>query len=84
MESVLKLEQVTKIYSTLWGRTKTVAVSDLSFDINRGEVFSLLGPNGAGKTTIIKMLCGLLYPTQGTISIHGIPPQITEIITEPR
>lgn len=74
MRSVVKLDHVTKVYTTLRGRTKTVAVSDVSFEINKGEVFSLLGPNGAGKTTIVRMLCGLLRPTRGEISIHGCDP----------
>jgi ABC-2 type transport system ATP-binding protein len=47
------------------------AVDRLSFDIRRGEIFGFLGPNGAGKTTTIKMMCGLLKPTRGTIEIHG-------------
>jgi ABC-2 type transport system ATP-binding protein len=48
------------------------AVRDVSFSINRGELFGFLGPNGSGKTTIIKALCGLLQPTEGTGSILGM------------
>src|ERR1700761_6484063 len=48
------------------------AVSDVSFDINKGELFGFLGPNGSGKTTIIKALCGLLQPTSGTGTILGM------------
>lgn len=47
------------------------AVDDLSLAIKKGEIFGLLGPNGAGKSTTINMICGLLYPTGGTISILG-------------
>lgn len=47
------------------------AVDQVSFSIKKGEIFGLLGPNGAGKTTTIKMLCGLLTPTQGTAKICG-------------
>jgi len=43
------------------------AVNDLSFKINKGEIFGLLGPNGAGKTTTINMMVGLLKPTSGEI-----------------
>ncbi|HSB25374.1 MAG TPA: ABC transporter ATP-binding protein [Burkholderiaceae bacterium] len=49
-----------------------VAVDDVSFDIDRGEVVGLLGHNGAGKTTIMKMLTGYLEPTAGRIVIDGL------------
>ena len=48
------------------------AVSTLTLQISRGEVFGLLGPNGSGKTTTIRMLCGLLEPTAGTALVAGI------------
>ncbi len=47
------------------------AASDISFTIQRGEIFGLLGPNGAGKSTIFKMLCGLLQPTEGKALVSG-------------
>jgi ABC-2 type transport system ATP-binding protein len=54
-------------------RKKTVtAVKDVSFEVDRGEIFGLLGPNGAGKTTTVKMLTTLLLPTRGTASILGM------------
>lgn len=49
-----------------------VAVEELSFRVRAGEVYGLLGPNGAGKTTTIKMICGLLAPDRGSITIGGI------------
>jgi ABC-2 type transport system ATP-binding protein len=48
------------------------AVDDISFTINRGEIFGFLGPNGAGKTTTIKMLLTLIQPTSGLINIFGV------------
>tara|TARA_B100000029_G_scaffold224084_1_gene222000 strand:- start:1632 stop:2348 length:717 start_codon:yes stop_codon:yes gene_type:complete len=48
------------------------AAKDISFEVNKGEVFGLLGTNGAGKSTTIKMMCGLLKPTRGLIKIGGI------------
>jgi ABC-2 type transport system ATP-binding protein len=49
-----------------------VAVNDISFDVQAGEVFGFLGSNGAGKSTTIRMLCGLLQPTSGTAIVGGI------------
>jgi len=48
------------------------AVNDVSFEVGKGEIFGFLGPNGSGKTTIIKALCGLLVPTEGTGTILGM------------
>ena len=50
------------------------AVKDISFTISEGEICGLLGPNGAGKSTIVKMLCGALFPTSGTINVAGFRP----------
>lgn len=49
------------------------AVDAISFDVNKGEIFGFLGANGAGKTTAIRMLCGLLAPTEGEAWISGHP-----------
>ena len=46
-------------------------IKGLNFELKKGEVFGFLGPNGAGKTTTIRMLTGLIKPTDGTISICG-------------
>src|SRR5215469_5115846 len=62
---MIELNQVTKKYGT------KVAVERLSLHIAAGELFAFLGPNGAGKTTTIKLMCGLLFPTEGTIRIGG-------------
>jgi ABC-2 type transport system ATP-binding protein len=48
-----------------------VAVNKVSFDVKRGEIYGFLGPNGAGKSTTIKMLCGLLMPTDGRGTVGG-------------
>jgi ABC-2 type transport system ATP-binding protein len=53
----------------------TVAVDDVSFTVNRGEIFGLLGPNGAGKTTTVECLQGLRRPDGGEISVLGLDPR---------
>src|SRR5262245_57941693 len=53
---------------------EVLAVNDISFEVNAGEVFAFLGPNGAGKTTTIKMLTTLLRPTKGELQIDGLDP----------
>jgi len=50
---------------------KVTAVDHVSFSIHPGEIFGILGPNGSGKTTTIRMLCGLITPTQGTAIVAG-------------
>lgn len=64
---MLKVENVTKYYGDV------LAVDDLSFTINDGEIFGLLGVNGAGKTTTFRMIMSLLEPTKGTITLNDEP-----------
>ncbi len=66
-EIVLETEGLTKRYGAL------TAVKDLTLQVYEGEVFGLLGPNGAGKTTSINMMCGLLRPDAGRVTLHGLP-----------
>ncbi len=65
---MIEVRNLTKKYGDI------VAVNDISFTVNDGEVFAFLGPNGAGKTTTIKMLTTLLHPTAGTIKLDDIDP----------
>jgi len=60
------------------------AVSGLSFTIQRGEIFGLLGPNGAGKSTTIKILLGLLEPTNGNVTVLGFHPEQEELVIKQR
>ena len=53
---------------------RTIAVNEVSFKIEPGELVGFLGPNGAGKTTTLKMLAGLLYPTGGAAKVLGYTP----------
>jgi ABC-2 type transport system ATP-binding protein len=68
-----ELKNVTKVYRRrhLGKLTVTPGVADISFTLQEGEVFGLLGLNGAGKTTTIKLLLGLLFPTQGEVHLFG-------------
>ncbi|CRK84255.1 ABC transporter ATP-binding protein [Neobacillus massiliamazoniensis] len=65
METVVELKNVTKVIK---GRT---IIDNISFQVNKGEVFGFLGPNGAGKTTTIRMIVGLMGMTSGDILIKG-------------
>ena len=62
---MIKAENLKKRYGNV------VALNDLSFEVRKAETFGLLGPNGAGKTTAIKVLCGLLKPDAGTVTLDG-------------
>lgn len=70
-EAVIEIRNLSKVYRDFWGRPKVKALNALSLDVRRGEVFGLLGPNGSGKTTTLKLLLGLLFPTEGEIRILG-------------
>ncbi|HKS76322.1 MAG TPA: ABC transporter ATP-binding protein [Terriglobales bacterium] len=63
---MIELTKLRKEYDDL------VAVYDLTLKIPEGEIYGLIGPNGAGKTTIIRMACGLLTPTSGSVLVGGI------------
>ncbi|MFH0996716.1 MAG: ABC transporter ATP-binding protein [Pseudomonadota bacterium] len=63
---MIRLVHLSKTYGG------TVAVSDVHLHVQPGEVFGFIGPNGAGKTTTIKMMAGLLSPTQGSVFIDGV------------
>jgi ABC-2 type transport system ATP-binding protein len=70
---IVETRKLTKVYRDFWGRRKTDALRALSVEIRRGEIFGLLGPNGSGKTTTIKLLLGLLFPTDGEAFVFGKP-----------
>ena len=63
---MIHVENLTKKYSDI------TAVNNISLNIEQGGVYGLLGPNGAGKTTLISMLCGLLSPDSGSITVDGL------------
>ncbi len=63
--SAISVQGLTKQFDAF------VAVDQISFDVQKGEIFGFLGPNGAGKTTTIRMLCGILKPTRGSGTVAG-------------
>lgn len=70
---MIQLKDVTKEYDLPPGQPgQLVAADRLTLDVPDGEVFGLVGPNGAGKSTTLKMICGLLLPTSGQITVHGV------------
>jgi len=72
-EIILQTRALSKVYRDFWGRQKVRALKGLDLEVRRGEVFGLLGPNGSGKTTTIKLLLGLLFPTEGEALVFGKP-----------
>ncbi|WP_287459416.1 ABC transporter ATP-binding protein [Sphingomonas sp.] len=64
--TILRLEGVTKTYAG-----GVTALSPVDLSIRKGEIFALLGPNGAGKTTLISIICGIVTPSAGTITVAG-------------
>lgn len=86
---VISVRNLNKYFSVvkkepgLWGSLKSVfsrqyeeikAIDGVSFALNEGDLVGFIGPNGAGKTTTLKCLSGLLYPTEGTVSVSGYIP----------
>lgn len=69
MNELVEIVGLTKAYDT-----RNIAINNLTVSIPRGKIIGLLGPNGSGKTTLIKMLTGLLTPSQGSIKINGEYP----------
>src|SRR5690349_2891044 len=68
MGAVIQVSGVRKTYGP------TVAVDEVSFEVNDGEIFGLIGPNGAGKTTTMECIEGLRTPDRGTITVLGLDP----------
>ena len=66
MQSIISISNLSKTYATGFR-----ALKEINLDIRRGEIFALLGPNGAGKTTLIGIVCGILVPTAGKVTVDG-------------
>ena len=72
--AVISVSDLSKTYASGFHALKRI-----NLDIHRGEIFALLGPNGAGKTTLISIICGIVNPSEGSVSVDG-----HDIITEYR
>ena len=66
MNNYISINNLSKIYSN-----KFHALNNINLDIKKGEIFALLGPNGAGKTTLINIICGIVSPTSGKITVNN-------------
>ncbi len=71
-EVIVEIRNLQKVYRDFWGRQKVRALKGLDLEIRRGEIFGLLGPNGSGKTTTMKLILGLLFPTEGEVRVFGM------------
>ncbi len=65
-ETMIEIKNLSRFFGNF------AAVKEISFEVKKGEIFGLLGANGAGKTTAFRMLCGLLQPTSGKLSVAGV------------
>lgn len=89
---IIKLDQISKVFSIkqkTHGFLNNIlsfirpdylhvnAVDNISFEVEKGEFLALIGPNGAGKSTTIKIMTGILTPTNGLINVHGYVPYNT-------
>src|SRR5262245_9640910 len=66
METMIECQNLTKRFGSF------TAVDHVSFSVEKGSIFGFLGPNGSGKSTVIRMLCGILEPTEGKATVAGI------------
>ncbi|MCP4140151.1 MAG: ABC transporter ATP-binding protein [Chloroflexi bacterium] len=69
MQKVIDVQNIRKEYG------KTIAVDDISFSVQKGEIFGIVGPNGAGKTTTVESIIGLRKPDEGHVAVLGLNPQ---------
>src|SRR3990172_7978569 len=79
--AAIEISGLSKDYTVgFWRRRPWRALDSLSLRVEHGEVFGFLGPNGAGKTTTLKLLTGLIFPTEGSATIQGLPIGMPEAL----
>lgn len=77
MKNVIEVKGLTKVFKVKQKRNKTqvlTAVDNVNFEVRAGEIIGFIGPNGAGKSTTIKMMTGILFPTNGEVNVCGYNP----------
>ena len=77
MENLITFDKVCLTYHTK--ESETPVLSDISFNVGRGELVGLVGPSGCGKTTILSLVSGIIKPTSGTVLTDGQPPEKCDI-----
>jgi len=75
---MIRLENLTKLYGSF------VAVDDITLDIPKGVLYGFLGPNGAGKTTTLRMIAGILRPSDGRVLVGGDDIHKTPLVAKQR
>ena len=65
-DNQISINNLSKIYKNGFNALKSI-----NLDIKKGEIFAMLGPNGAGKTTLISIICGIVKPSSGAVSVDG-------------
>ena len=78
--AVVECKQLTKVYKKLLaGSSKAVcALQNISLSVGKGQIVGLIGPNGAGKSTLLNLIAGLIFPTEGCVSVCGYPARSIE------
>ena len=78
--SIVACTKLTKVYKSIWtGRKNNVcALEDISLSVNKGQIVGLIGPNGAGKSTLLNLIAGLIFPSEGCLTVCEHPARSME------
>jgi ABC-2 type transport system ATP-binding protein len=78
--TMVESKELTKVYKSIWaGRTNEVcALKNISLSVDKGQIVGLIGPNGAGKSTLLNLIAGLIFPTEGNLTVCGNPARSME------
>ena len=78
--AIVECKELTKVYKNLlFGRSRAIcALKTISLSVNKGQIVGLIGPNGAGKSTLLNLIAGLIFPTEGCLTVCGSPARSVE------